>query len=90
MGTQQGDPLGEGPLFALAHFKVLSFTVSHFPFCLFPSIIDDTHIIGPLSIVSYAYEYFQIKLHVIGFSIQPQKCITWSPFGLPLDFNTPS
>jgi len=27
---------------------------------------------------------------VIGLSIQPQKCVVWSPFNLPLDFNTPS
>jgi len=58
-----------GALFALAHFKGLRFTTSHFPSCLFPSIIDNIHIIGPLSIVSSAYEHFQIELHAIGLSI---------------------
>jgi hypothetical protein len=53
MGTHQGDLLG-GALFALAHLRALHSTVSHFPFCLFPSIINDTHIIGPLSIISFA------------------------------------
>jgi hypothetical protein len=53
MGTRQGDLLG-GALFALAHFRALHSTISHFPFCLFPSIVSDTHIIGPLSIVSFA------------------------------------
>jgi hypothetical protein len=57
MGTCQGDPLG-GALFVLAHFRALHFIVSHFTSCLFPSIIDDTHIIGPLSIVSSIYEHF--------------------------------
>ncbi len=47
MGTCQGDLLVE-VLFTLAHFKVLCFTISHFPFCLFPSIVDDIHIIGSL------------------------------------------
>jgi len=47
-----------GALFVLAHFKVLCFTSNHFSFCLFPSILDDTHIIGPLSIVSFTYEHF--------------------------------
>ncbi len=46
--------------------------------------------IGPFSIVSSTFEHFQIELCGIGFSIQPQKCIVWSFFGLPLDFNTPS
>jgi hypothetical protein len=69
MGICQGDPLGEA-LFALAHFRALCFTTSHFLSCLFPSIANDIHIIGPLSIVSYAYEHFQTKLHVIGLSIE--------------------
>jgi hypothetical protein len=47
-----------GALFVLAHFRALHFIVSHFTSCLFPSIVDDTHIIGPLSIVSSIYEHF--------------------------------
>ncbi len=57
---------------------------------IFPSIIDDTHIISPPSIISFTYEHFQIELYVIGLFIQPQKCVAWSPFNLPPDFNTPS
>ncbi len=57
MGTYQGDPLGKA-LFALAHFKALHSIASHFPSCLFSSVANDTHIVGPLSIVSYAYEHF--------------------------------
>jgi hypothetical protein len=57
MGTCQGDPLG-GALCALAHFGVLHSTTSYLSSLLFPSIVDDTHIIGPLSIVSFAYEHF--------------------------------
>jgi hypothetical protein len=56
MGFRQGDPLG-GTLFALTHFKTLCSIANHFLFCLFPSIIDDTHIIGLPSIVSFAYEH---------------------------------
>jgi len=70
MGTRQGD-LGGGELFALAHFNVLRSITNHFPSCLFPSIVNDTHIIGPLSILSFAYEHFQTKLCAIRLSIQP-------------------
>jgi hypothetical protein len=69
MGTHQGDPWvggagGGGALFVLAHFRALCFTTSHFLSCLFPSIVDDIHIIGtPLNIAS-TYEHFQTKLHV--------------------------
>jgi hypothetical protein len=89
MGTFQGDPLG-GALFGLAHFRALYSTTNHFPSHLFPSIVDDIHIISPPSIVSSTYEHFQIELRVIGLSIQPHKCVAWSPFSLPQDFNTPS
>jgi hypothetical protein len=44
-------------LFALAHFRALYFTTINFPSCLFPSIIDETHIIRPPSIVSSTYEH---------------------------------
>jgi len=50
MGTRQGEPLGK-TLFALAHFKALHSTINCFLSYLFPSIVDDIHIIGPLSIV---------------------------------------
>jgi hypothetical protein len=57
MGTRQGDPL-KGALLVLTHFKTLRSIINHFPSCLFPSIVNDTHIISPLSIVLYAYEHF--------------------------------
>jgi hypothetical protein len=57
MGTHQGDPLG-GPLFTLVHFKVLCSTASHFPSCLFPTIVNDIYIIGPRSIISSIREHF--------------------------------
>jgi hypothetical protein len=58
MGTWQNDPLG-GALFTLIHFKVLCFiTINHFLSCLFPSIVNDIQIIGPLPIVLSTYEHF--------------------------------
>jgi hypothetical protein len=79
-----------GGIIHFSHFRVLHSIASHFPSCLPPSITDDTHIIGPLSIISSTYEHFQTKLHAIGFPIQPYKCIAWSPSTLPPNFNTPS
>jgi hypothetical protein len=48
MGTRQCDPL-RGALFAQTHFNEF-YMFYNLPFpriCLFPSIVDDTHIIGP-------------------------------------------
>jgi hypothetical protein len=69
MGTCQGDFLIRA-LFALAHFRTLRSIINHFPSCLFPFIAYDIHIVGPLVIVSSAYEHFQIELNKIGLSIQ--------------------
>jgi len=89
MGIRQGGPLGRA-LFVLAHFRALCSIANRFPSYVFPSIVDDTHIINPPSIVSSPYEHFQTELYAIDLSIQPQKCVMWSPFNLPHDFNTPS
>jgi len=89
MGTWQGGPLG-GALFILTHFRALCSIANRFPSYVFPSIIDDTHIISCPSIISSQYEHFQIELCAIDLSIQLQKCVMWSPFNLPPDFNTPS
>jgi hypothetical protein len=44
--TQHGDPLGV-VLFALAHFRALhSIATTHLT-CVFPSLANDTHMIGP-------------------------------------------
>jgi hypothetical protein len=82
---------GGGALLALTHFRALCSTTNHFTSCIFPSIANNTHIISPPSIVSSSvYEHSQTELCVICFSIQPQKCVAWSPSNLPPKFNTPS
>jgi hypothetical protein len=57
MGTQQGDPL-RGALFVLAHFRASHSKTNSFPFCLFLSIANYTHIRSPFSIILYVYEHF--------------------------------
>jgi hypothetical protein len=89
VGIHQGNPLGAA-LFSLAHFMALHYIINHFPCCIFPFIANDTQIIKPPSIVSSTYEHFQAKFCAIGLSIQPKKCVAWSPFGLLLEFDTPS
>jgi hypothetical protein len=59
MGTCQSDLLRR-ELFALTHFKALCSIISCFPSCLFPSIVDDTHMISPPLFVSFAYEHLLI------------------------------
>jgi hypothetical protein len=46
MGTCQDDILG-GALFAFVHLNAIYSIINHLFFCIFPSIADDIHIIGP-------------------------------------------
>jgi hypothetical protein len=72
-------------LFGLTHFRALHSIASHFPFCLFPSIPDDTHIIAPLFIVLSAYEHFKTEFNVISHPIQPHECVAYPPSNLLSD-----
>jgi hypothetical protein len=60
MGTHQGDTLGEA-LFALAHLRALSSITSHFPSYLFPSIMDDIHIITSIPLYPLHINTFRLN-----------------------------
>ncbi|KAL2612029.1 hypothetical protein R1flu_023721 [Riccia fluitans] len=87
-GTCQGDPLG-GALFALAHLCALRAIASEHPLCLFPSLADDTHIVGPLEAIVPAFYTLEDHLSTMGLTIQPTKCVAWSPSGLPSSLSLP-
>ncbi|KAL2653691.1 hypothetical protein R1flu_021819 [Riccia fluitans] len=70
--TRQEDPLG-GALFALAHLRALRIVASEHPLCLFPSLADDTHIVGPLESVVAAFHGLEGHLLAMGLAIQPTK-----------------
>ncbi|KAL2610235.1 hypothetical protein R1flu_028808 [Riccia fluitans] len=80
--TRQGDPLG-GALFALAHLCALRTVASKHPLCLFLSLANDTHIVGPLEVVVPAFHTLEGHLSAMSLIVQPTKCAAWSPFGLP-------
>jgi hypothetical protein len=43
LSMKQGNPL-KGLLFALAHYRTFLETIAQAPNCVFPSLMDDTHI----------------------------------------------
>ncbi|KAL2643240.1 hypothetical protein R1flu_010827 [Riccia fluitans] len=94
-GTCQGDPLG-GALFALAHLHALRIVASKHSLCLFPSLADDTHIVGPFEAVVPAFHALEGHLSAMGLTVQPTKCAAWSPselsssLSLPPGFSLPS
>ncbi|KAL2631219.1 hypothetical protein R1flu_015905 [Riccia fluitans] len=80
-GTRQGDPLG-GTRFALAHLCALGSMASEHPLYLFPSLADDTHIVGSPKVVVETFHASEGHLSAMGLTIQPIKCTAWSPSGL--------
>jgi len=82
-------------LFALVHFCALHpITITHLT-CVFPFLVDDTHIVGPTLDVFLDFLRLQEEFGALRLLVQPTKCIAWSPLGsnqsisLPPCFLTP-
>jgi hypothetical protein len=85
MGTCLGDSL-VGPLFVLAHFHVLCYYLKVFNLCFFflhffPSLANNTHILGLTHVITLVFNRFPSHLASIGLFVQPHKCLAWAPFG---------
>ncbi|KAL2620674.1 hypothetical protein R1flu_000879 [Riccia fluitans] len=78
-----------GALFALAHLHALRTTASKHPLCLFPSLADDTHIVGPPEAVVPAFHTLEGHLSAVDLNVQPTKCAAWSPSGLSSSLSLP-
>jgi hypothetical protein len=75
---QHEDPLG-GMLFALTHLCIFPpIVMTHFT-CVFPSLTDDTHIVGPTLDVLPIFLKLQKEFEGLRFSMQLTKCVAWSP-----------
>jgi hypothetical protein len=84
---KQGEPLG-GLLFALAHYQALLKTTVQAPNCVFPSLVGDTHIVGPMSEVVPSFDHLFTQLALVGFRVKMSKCKFWR-FRVSLDIKIP-
>jgi hypothetical protein len=71
--TRQGDPFGS-PLFVLAHYQTFLETIARAPNRVFPSLANDTHIMGPLNEVTHVYDHFSTQLTLVGLRVKVSKC----------------
>ncbi len=69
LGTRRGDPLG-GILCALAHYKTFLETITRAPSCVFPSLVNNTHIMGPVSEVVFAFDHLSTQLALVGLRVK--------------------
>jgi hypothetical protein len=77
---RQGDPL-KGLLFALTHYQTLLETIVQTPSYIFPSLVDDTHIMGPMNEITHAFDHLLTQLALVGLRVKVAKCKFWSPLG---------
>jgi len=84
LGTKQGDPLG-GPLFPLTHYQVFLETIMQTPQLCFSILVDDTHIMGTMSEIVFAFDHLLIQLTLVGLKVKVSKCKLWSPYGLGIN-----
>jgi len=68
-GIRHGDPLGD-LLFALAHYQILLETIAWTPSCVFPSLTNDTHIVGPMHEITHTFDHLSTQLTLIGLQVK--------------------
>jgi hypothetical protein len=78
LSTRQGDPL-RGILFVLAHYQALLKTIAQAPKCIFLSLVNDNHIVGPMSEVTRTFEHLLTQLALVRLKVKVSKCKVWSP-----------
>ncbi len=88
LSTGEGDPLG-GPLFVSAHYRSFLKTIAGAPNYIFPSQVDDTHIVGPMNEMTCAFDHLLTQLTLIGLKVNVSKCKLWSPLGISLSIKIP-
>jgi ABC-type nitrate/sulfonate/bicarbonate transport system permease component len=81
LGTKHSDPLGS-LLFALAHYQTLLNTIVWVPSYVFPSLTNDTHIVGPLSEIIHVFYHLSTQLTQVGLKVKVSKCKPWNPSGI--------
>jgi hypothetical protein len=78
---RQGDFLG-GLLFALAHYWTFLKTTTWAHNYVFPSLTNDTHIVGPLNEIVCTFDHLLTQLIIIGLKTKVSKCKLWIPSGI--------
>ncbi len=64
LSMKQGDPLG-GPLFILAYYQAFLETIVWAASCVFPSLADDTHIVGSMNEITHTIDHLLTQLALV-------------------------
>jgi hypothetical protein len=55
----------------------------------FPSLVDDTHIVGPMNEVTRAFDHLSTQLTLVGLKVKVSKCKLWSPLKISPNIEIP-
>jgi hypothetical protein len=50
------------------------------PHCVFPSLTNDTHIVGLLIEIIFSFDHLSTQLTLVGLRVKVSKCKLWSPW----------
>jgi hypothetical protein len=79
----------KGHLFALAHYWTLLKTIVQAFNCVFQSLMDNTHIGGPMNEIVLAFDHLLTQLTLVGLRIKVSKCKLWSPLRISSKIEIP-
>jgi hypothetical protein len=59
------------------------------PNYVFPSLVDNIHIMGPLSVITHTFDHLSTQLTLVGFRVKMSKCKLWNPSWIFLGIKIP-
>ncbi len=71
-----------GFLFVLAHYWALLKTIVQAPNYVFPSLMNDTHIVGLMNEIIPPFDHLSTQLAIVGLKVKTLKCELWNPSGI--------
>ncbi len=81
LGMRWGDPLGN-PLYVLAHYWVILKTIAQAPNYIFPTLVDDIHIMWPMSEITRTFDHLSTQLALVRLKVKMSKYKLRNPLGL--------
>jgi len=76
-------------LFVLAHYWTFIKTIAQAPNYIFPSLIDDIHIMGLMNEITHTFDHLLTQLTLIGLRVKVSKWKLWNPARIFLNIEIP-
>jgi hypothetical protein len=68
----------QGHLFVLTHYRVFLKTIAHAHNYIFPSLVNNTHIVRPMNEITRTFDHLSTQLALVGLQVKMLKCKLWN------------